>query len=128
MRRRRDSLEQVARDLSARLAQCDRMLDLCDDFTRFKTEYISEQINGHFHLANFRLFTEQVNGGISACCDITIGGVPYSSANSAARINAGLDIIGALSEHYGVRLPVFLLDCTVSRQAVNLASQAVMGE
>lgn len=108
VRQRRAALEQEARDLSARLAQCDRMLDLCDDFTRFKVNYISGQINQYFRLARFRLFAEQVNGGLAACCDITVGGVPYNSANSAARVNVGLDIIRALSEHYGVRLPVFV--------------------
>ena len=37
-----------------------------------------------------------------------VDGVPFDSLNSAARINAGLDIINALSEHHQVNAPVFL--------------------
>ena len=34
--------------------------------------------------------------------------VPFSFANNAARINAGLEIISALSLHWGLSLPVFV--------------------
>jgi hypothetical protein len=34
--------------------------------------------------------------------------VPYSNANNAARINAGLEIINALSAHWKVSVPVFV--------------------
>ena len=33
-------------------------------------------------------------------------GVPYSSLNSGMRINAGIDVISALSAFYGVRVPL----------------------
>lgn len=34
--------------------------------------------------------------------------VPYGSLNNGARINAGLDVIKALSHHYGVSVPLFI--------------------
>ena len=34
--------------------------------------------------------------------------VPYTFANNAARINAGLEIIATLSEHWGIKMPVFI--------------------
>ena len=37
-----------------------------------------------------------------------IGGVPFGSANNAARINAGLDIIQVLGKHFGKSFPVFV--------------------
>lgn len=108
-RSRRDELAQKARELSGRLAQCDKMLDLCDQFTRFKADYITDGINRRFRLARFRLFNQQVNGGLNPCCDILCGGVPYDSGlNNGARINVGLDIIDTLSRHYGIRVPVFV--------------------
>lgn len=108
-RSRQDELNQKARDLSAQLAQTDRMLDLCDQFTRYKVDCITDGINRQFRLARFRLFTVQVNGGINPCCDILCGGVPYDSGlNSGAQINVGLDSIRTLSEYYGYRLPVFV--------------------
>ena len=37
-----------------------------------------------------------------------VGGVPYGSLNNGARINAGLDVISTLSEHYSVAAPLFV--------------------
>ena len=34
--------------------------------------------------------------------------VPYAFANNAARINAGLEIISVLSEHWNMDMPVFI--------------------
>lgn len=35
------------------------------------------------------------------------GLVEFEKANSAARINAGIEIVNVLGEYFGVRLPVF---------------------
>lgn len=60
----------------------------------------------------FRLFIEQQNGGIADDCEALVpcktGLVPFKSANNAARINAGLELIDTLAEYYGVELPVFV--------------------
>jgi hypothetical protein len=73
---------------------------------------LDERINSKFRTLRFRLFVEQVNGGISDDCEALIpcNGVmvPFKSANNAARINAGLEVIGTLAAHYGVELPVFI--------------------
>ena len=48
-------------------------------------------------------------------CIPLIGGVAYGSANTAAQVNAGLDIINALSRFYGVSAPIFI----DNRESVN---------
>ena len=102
-------LEDERRKLAGEMAEMDRVLDLADDFLLFRTKYITDQVNGKFILAEFRMFTVQVNGGIAECCDILCRGVPYDGGlNNGARINVGLDIIRTLSAHYGVQLPIFV--------------------
>ena len=58
------------------------------------------------------MFIEQQNGGIADDCEALVpckaGLVPFKSANNAARINAGLELIDTLAEYYGVELPVFV--------------------
>ena len=81
---------------------------LIEKFIKFKIDMLSEEINGHFKYAKFKLFEEQINMGISECCEATVNGVPYSDLNTAARINAGLDIINTLSSVNGKTAPVFL--------------------
>ena len=74
---------------------------------------LTERINRKFRRVRFRLFEVQQNGGLKEGCDVMVPTddgrlVPYSVANNAARINAGLEIIDTLSEHWGVKLPVMV--------------------
>ncbi len=54
-----------------------------------------------------------------------VDGVPYSDLNNAARINVGLDIIEALSEHYGVSVPVFVDNAESVTRPQEIASQVI---
>ena len=56
----------------------------------------------------FRLFETQINGAEIPSCTALVNGVPFSDANTASKINAGVDIINTLSNHYGVNAPVFI--------------------
>lgn len=88
---------------------------LCDLFVRRKAEMLDDKINSKFKTLKFRLFQEQVNGGVSDDCEplIPCGDllVPFKSANNASRINAGLEVIDVLSEHYGVQMPIWVDNC-----------------
>lgn len=103
---REEELRQEAQKAAVALEELDRQLYLCDEFTRFKVSYIESSINSKFELARFRLFQEQVNGGLADCCDATYDGVPYSSLNNGMRINIGVDVIRTISKHYGLRVPL----------------------
>ena len=74
---------------------------------------LTERINSKFRSVRFRLFQEQVNGGVKDDCEVLVPTsegvlVPCAFANNAARINAGLEIIGALAAHWGTTMPVFI--------------------
>ena len=106
---RMEELRTQAAAASDELNRMDGMLYLCDEFTRYKAKFIEESINRRFSLVRFRLFREQINGGLEDCCDVTVGGVPYATGlNSGAKVNAGIDIINTLSRHYGAQVPLFI--------------------
>ena len=105
-RARVDELKAEQRTQAAALEEIDRKLAMCEDFTRYRCQFITDSVNSRFKLARFRLFVEQVNGGLADCCDVMVDGVPYADLNNAMQINVGLDIIGTLSEHYGLRVPL----------------------
>lgn len=82
---------------------------LIEEFIRTKMNLMEERINSKFKYARFKLFEEQVNGGLTETCETLYEGVPYSKGlNNAARINVGLDIINTLNEHYGISAPIFV--------------------
>ena len=51
--------------------------------------------------------------------------VPYSTANKAAVVNAGLEIIATLSRHYGVRLPIVVDNAESVTELLPVDSQVI---
>ena len=108
-RKREEELLQSMSNAADELAALDKWRDMTESFTRFKAQYIESGVNGHFRTVRFRLFQPQVNGGLKECCDVYVGGGRLDHGlNTGAEYNAGIDVINALSEHYGVRVPLFL--------------------
>ena len=107
-RRRIEELQEDARNSAACLEAVEKMLFLIEEYTRYKTQFVEDSINGLFRIARFRLFREQANGGIEDRCDVVFEGVPYINVNNGAKINVGIDIINTLSRAYGVTVPLFV--------------------
>lgn len=111
--RRIAELEKQEKRLGGEFEELEKGLYLCDLFTKKKVSALTERINGKFKRVRFRLFIEQLNGGLKEDCEVMIPRddgtlVPYTFANNAARINAGLEIINTLAEHWNIRMPVFI--------------------
>lgn len=102
-------LEQEEKDLNIKIAELEGHQFLAEEFIRTKVELLEGRINDKFNgKVSFKLFKNQVNGGLDQCCTALINGVPFNDANNAAKINAGLSIINVLCEHYKVNAPVFI--------------------
>lgn len=91
-----------------KIAEQEQMIDLVEDFIRTKMNMISEKINGMFSVVSFKLFDNQINGGLKETCTCTVKGVGHSDVNDGHEIVAGLDIINTFSEKFGVRCPIFI--------------------
>ena len=124
-RKRIAELTDEQRRVAAQMEDLDRRIKLCEDFTRWKVRFVEDGVNDKFRLARFRLFTEQLNGGLADCCDVIVGGVPYGDLNSASKINVGLDIIETLSAHYGLRVPLFVDNAESVTRLQDVGTQVV---
>ena len=107
-KKRVEELREDARNAAECLEAIEKMLFLMDEYSRYKTRFVEDSINGLFRIARFRLFREQANGGIEDRCDVVYDGIPYISVNNGMKINLGIDIINTLSVAYGVRVPLFV--------------------
>lgn len=103
-----DELQTQEKALAAEFEKLEGQLFLCETFIKTKVELLEEKINSKFKLARFVLFSEQINGGLNECCEVKYGGVPFSSLNSAGRIQIGCDIIATLQDHYQFQAPVWI--------------------
>ncbi|GAA0735533.1 recombinase RecF [Clostridium oceanicum] len=108
-------LQNQEKKLAQQIAELEGQEFMCEEFIKTKVELLESSINNKFKYVSFKLFDTQVNGAVNECCEALINGVPFSNSNTASQINAGLDIINALSQHYEVSAPIFI----DNRESVN---------
>lgn len=110
--KRVEELKAAQMDCGQKVADQEQIVWLLDEFMKAKMDLLSERINSHFKKVRFRLFTDQINGGVKETCTMQINTngsyVDYSDANNAAKIIGGLDVIEALSGLYEVEAPIML--------------------
>ena len=120
------------RELSDQVAEYDGRLFMLEEYARLEAELLEGSINARFKTLAFKLFKEQINGGLTPTCEALINGVPFSEANTAGQFNAGMEIIDTLSGHYGIYAPVFVDRCESINALAPIESQvirmAVVGE
>lgn len=107
-RARMEAYRAQQREVSGRLDRVDRLIFDCEEFVRYKAEQVTAAINAKFGRLRFRLFDQQINGGLRDCCDILYDGKPYGTISDGEKIKAGLDAVASLSAYYGVRVPLFV--------------------
>jgi len=111
--RRIAELEDQEKQMGAEYETLEYGIWLCDEFTKAKVKMLTSRIDGKFENVRFRLFQEQLNGGVKDDCEALVPNdegvlVPYRDANTAGCVNAGLEIIEVLSNHWNMKMPVFV--------------------
>jgi hypothetical protein len=119
------TLQDEERRLAEEIAKLEGYDFMCEDFIRTKVELLEERINSKFKTVRFKLFKQQINGGIDECCETLINGVPYSNANTASQINSGIEIINTLSEYYKFQVPIFIDNRESVNQILDTDSQII---
>ncbi len=105
---RNEELERILRQTQERIAEFERLEQAILNFMKAKVALVEERINGAFSYVRFKMFGKQVDGTEYDTCECMVNGVPYSDLNTAAKINAGIDIINAISLAKGVTAPIFI--------------------
>ena len=107
---RMDELKAEQAHLREEQAKLQKRLDLANAFVRYKTDMITDSINGMFQTVRFKLFEpNKTNDGLQECCEaVAFGAARYGDINTAGKILAGIDIISTLSERYGLSVPLFV--------------------
>ena len=104
-----DELKAEERTLVGQLSDQQKTQFLIEKFIKSKVNLLEETINSRFKLVRWKLFETNINGGLQELCEAMVNGVSFNSnLNHAARVNAGLDIINVLAEHYETEAPIFI--------------------
>lgn len=83
----------------------DEKIKAASDFQKRSCEVLEENVNRRFKLVKWKMFRRQLDGTEKPWCECSVDGVPYPDLNTAAKINAGLDITNVLKRHYEVDVP-----------------------
>lgn len=119
------ALENEESTLAQQIANVEKEQFVIENFNKLKIDTLESRINEKFKFVKFRMFELQINGGEIECCDALIDGVPFSDANTASKINAGLDIINTLCEFYQVTAPIFIDNRESIVNVINIQSQII---
>jgi DNA repair exonuclease SbcCD ATPase subunit len=118
-------LEEQEKRLAKEFERTEYELNLTEEFIKTKVNLLEERINSKFKMARFKLFAEQINGGLNEVCETTYQGVPYNALNNAAKINVGLDIINTLSEFKGLSAPIFIDNREAVTKLIDIDAQII---
>lgn len=118
-------LEEQEKELAKAYEEQQRIIYLCEEYTKAYVDLVSDKINDSFDLVKFKLFENQINGGITETCEATFEGVPYSDLNNAAKINAGLDVINSLSDKLDLKVPIFIDNAESVNELIKTDTQLV---
>lgn len=108
---RQAELEAQTVTLAQEKADLELLIREVEEFNLAIINAVEERVNKHFDLVRFRMFKTLVNGKREPDCIATVNGVNYRDANTASKINAGLDIIQALTRYYQIQAPIFVDNC-----------------
>ncbi|WP_324069870.1 MAG: AAA family ATPase [Flavobacterium sp.] len=118
-------LQTEEKNLSQQIANVEKEQFVIENFIKAKVDALENVVNSKFNYVKFKMFEEQINGGLRETCEAMVNGVPYSDVNTASKINAGLDIINVLSEFYGINAPIFVDNAESVHTLIDTESQMI---
>lgn len=107
------SLKVEEKRVSSQIAELEGHKFLLERFIAAKVNLLEDSINSQFKHVRFKLFEENItNEGVKETCIALVNTngayVKYEDANSAGKINAGVDVINSLSRFYEVTAPIWI--------------------
>lgn len=128
-KKRIEELKVEESKLAQELSEHERQDYLIKRFMAAKTKMLEDSINKKFTAVQFKLFDTLVYGTEKEVCRTMVNTngvwVEWDGANNAGKINAGLDIIRILSNHYKVTLPLFVDNAESVNKLVDLDCQVI---
>lgn len=121
-----DKMEYNQKKLIEEYEWYDRKKQLILDFVVAKVKIAEDRINNMFEQVEFKLFEQQVSGGVVPVCEVTFNGIPYGTGlNNGHRIIAGLSIIKTFSQKMGLQVPIWIDNAESITEPIEVESQVI---
>lgn len=104
-----DELREQRKEIAQRIADCEKELDLLQEFNRAKCRMLTAEVNKLFRFTEWQLFKQQVNGEMAEICEPSFKGISYDRRlNDGARLLIEADICATFQNAYDVSLPIWI--------------------
>ena len=101
-------LKKEEKSLSALYEKLSGQLFILEKLIKAKVAMLEGRVAEKFPDVGFKMFSPQINGGLTETCEVTVNGVPYADLNNAAKIQSGISIINTFAEHYQFSTFIFI--------------------
>ena len=114
------------KNLAEQLASLQRDEDLAKEFSDKADTMLEEKVNKHFQIVKWKMFRQMINGNKESYCECYVNGAAYhDTLNSAAKLNAGLDIIRTLCKIYNAYAPIVIDNAESTNDILDTESQQI---
>lgn len=103
-----EELSEQMRALNQQLTELESKDYTANRFENAMIRDLESRVNGLFDLVRFRMFETLLNGSTRPTCVMTMHGVPYNDLSNSEKINAGIDLIKAMSRYNDVFAPIII--------------------
>lgn len=107
------------------VAEVEIQLINATDFVTTKVQMLEDKVNAKFQTVKFKLFKLNQKGNYEETCTALVDGVDWSIANTAAKIQSGMEICNALQEHFGLYAPIWVDNKESVTELPNTKSQLI---
>lgn len=124
---RLSELKKKKLDMEQSKTDCEKILDLLDELDKTKNELLTDQINSHFSLVQWKLFENAKNGNYKSVCIPMVDdkSILTTMSNKGNRILGRIDICKSIQKISGINCPIWL-DDTENLDTVNQSRVADM--
>lgn len=121
-----DNANNDQKNLAEQLASLQRDEDLAKEFSDKADNLLEEKVNKHFQIVKWKMFRQMINGNKESYCECYVDGTAYhDTLNSAAKLNAGLDIIRTLCKLYNSYAPIVIDNAESTNEILDTDSQQI---
>lgn len=106
--KRIEELSEQMRTLNQQLTELESKDYTANRFENAMIKDLESRVNGLFDLVRFSMFETLLNGSTRPTCVMTMHGVPYNDLSNSEKINAGIDLIKAMSRYNDVFAPIVI--------------------
>ena len=103
-----EELSEQMRTLNQQLTELESKDYTANRFENAMIKDLESRVNGLFDLVRFSMFETLLNGSTRPTCVMTMHGVPYNDLSNSEKINAGIDLIKAMSRYNDVFAPIII--------------------